>query len=129
MRGPIGGGSGSADRIERKAMREGRLAEPCGVSAPAVARSAVRKRAQTRHVAAFALESLMDGVKYFRNAAERYRRLAVKATEERIKAQHLRLSVAMDNLAADIEDAYISAGTLQSGQWHGRRADRSSRLH
>jgi hypothetical protein len=75
----------------------------------------------------------MDGVKYFRNAAERYRRLAVSATEEGVKAQHLRLSVAMDNLAADIEDAYISAGTFRSASLNGklniRAVGQSSRVH
>lgn len=75
----------------------------------------------------------MDGVKYFRNAAEKYRRLAVKATEERVKAQHLRLSIAMDNLAADIEDAYMSAGSMRSpsrkGHWDSRTDDRSGLVH
>ena len=75
----------------------------------------------------------MDGVKYFRDAAERHRRLAIKAKEEQTKEQHLRLSVAMDNLAADIEDAYISAGTMLSASVErdrSRRADRgSSRVH
>ncbi len=79
---------------------------------------------------AFVLESLMDGAKYFRNAAERYRRLAFKATEEPVKAQHLRLSIAMDNLAADIETACVAAGAAQAAALQGNRPTLvSSRLH
>lgn len=66
----------------------------------------------------------MDGVKYFRDAAERHRRLAVKATEACAKEQHLRLSVAMDNLAADIETAYVSAGCRLSATLHRQRGAR-----
>jgi hypothetical protein len=53
----------------------------------------------------------MDAVKYFLAAAERHRRLGVKAVELPVKEQHLRLSIAMDNLAADIKAAYAAAGT------------------